>query len=296
MPIFVVNYVLAVRHRGGDGYRARFERDIVAKEKGPPIRKLCCCILSTNETHRLMAKVVTRNNVHAIVRDPKTDTYLALRWKRFDWTTFPMGGMEEGESAEEAARREVKEETGFVNLKLVRVLPGRAKATYFAAHKDQNRVSYTTAVLFDLVDQTREEISDKERAEHDIVWLKRAQFNYAEMTHAEIELWDAKLNAEHGAYTGEGVLVNSGKFDGIKSEEARHKITEAVGGKMTSSYHLRDWTVSRQRYWGVPIPLIHCAKCVVVPVLDKNLPVSAEIKDYIPTRDGNRLWRKAEGW
>ena len=300
VPIFVANYVLGEYGTGAVmGVPAHDERDYAfAKEKGLPIKEVVLPYIVDQRNPPIDGKkVVTRNNVHAIVRDPKTDTYLALRWKRFDWTTFPMGGMEEGESAEEAARREVKEETGFVNLKLVRVLPGRAKATYFAAHKDQNRVSYTTAVLFDLVDQTREEISDKERAEHDIVWLKRAQFNYAEMTHAEIELWDAKLNAEHGAYTGEGVLVNSGKFDGIKSEEARHKITEAVGGKMTSSYHLRDWTVSRQRYWGVPIPLIHCAKCVVVPVLDKNLPVKLpEIKDYIPTGDGKSPLAKAEKW
>lgn len=75
------------------------------------------------------------------------------------------------------------------------------------------------------------------------------------------------------AYEGEGHLVGSGKFDGMKSEEARKAITEFVGGRTKIQYKIRDWSVSRQRYWGVPIPIIYCDKCGVVPVPEKDLPV-----------------------
>lgn len=81
----------------------------------------------------------------------------------------------------------------------------------------------------------------------------------------------------HEAYTGEGVLVNSGDFNGISSIEAIDKIAEYIElhgmGKRTVNYKIRDWGVSRQRYWGTPIPIIYCEKCGTVTVPEKDLPV-----------------------
>lgn len=78
-------------------------------------------------------------------------------------------------------------------------------------------------------------------------------------------------------FTDYGILVNSGKFDGMTSEDARVKITEALGsenkGGLKVNYRLRDWLVSRQRYWGAPIPVVHCEECGDVPVPEKDLPV-----------------------
>jgi len=79
------------------------------------------------------------------------------------------------------------------------------------------------------------------------------------------------------AYEGDGILVNSGAFSGMKSEEAREAIAEhlerrGLGGKRVS-YRLRDWGISRQRYWGAPIPIIYCDRCGIVPVPEKDLPV-----------------------
>ena len=75
----------------------------------------------------------------------------------------------------------------------------------------------------------------------------------------------------------DGILVNSGSFDGLSSDEARDAIATQLmklgkGGKQVN-YRLRDWSVSRQRYWGAPIPMIHCEKCGAVPVPEKDLPV-----------------------
>ena len=75
----------------------------------------------------------------------------------------------------------------------------------------------------------------------------------------------------------DGILVNSGEFDGLSGEEARDAIavhlTKIGKGGKKINYRLRDWSVSRQRYWGAPIPMIHCEKCGAVPVPEKDLPV-----------------------
>lgn len=101
---------------------------------------------------------------------------------------------------------------------------------------------------------------------------------------------------EIGTYTGEGKLVNSRSYDGMDSKEARSAITEAFGTKKTT-YKLRDWIVSRQRYWGVPIPIIHCPKCGEVAVPDKDLPVKLpDVKDYLPEGSGKSPLAKAKKW
>ncbi len=74
-----------------------------------------------------------------------------------------------------------------------------------------------------------------------------------------------------------GILINSGKFDGLTSEKAKDEIVQELAkkgqAKKTVSYRLKDWLVSRQRYWGAPIPIIYCDKCGIVPVPEKDLPV-----------------------
>jgi leucyl-tRNA synthetase len=104
-------------------------------------------------------------------------------------------------------------------------------------------------------------------------------------------------SVEEKAYTGEGILINSGEFDGLPNEEAKEKIVEKVGGQMKSTYRLRDWTVSRQRYWGCPIPMINCSSCGPVPEVEENLPVVLpEISDYLPRDDGKSPLAKATDW
>ena len=79
------------------------------------------------------------------------------------------------------------------------------------------------------------------------------------------------------ALTGEGRLVNSGPFDGLSKSNAIRRVTEALQasglGAPAKNYRLRDWLISRQRYWGTPIPIIHCAQCGEVPVPESELPV-----------------------
>jgi leucyl-tRNA synthetase len=96
----------------------------------------------------------------------------------------------------------------------------------------------------------------------------------------------------HVAYTGRGVVVASGEFSGMTSEEAAQAVGERLEeggvGRRRVNYHLRDWLISRQRYWGPPIPIIHCPTHGAVPVPDDQLPVPLpELEDYAPKATGD---------
>ncbi|MCL2571016.1 MAG: leucine--tRNA ligase [Defluviitaleaceae bacterium] len=103
------------------------------------------------------------------------------------------------------------------------------------------------------------------------------------------------------AYTGDGVLVNSGEFNGLSVADGK----EAIGGylkknglgKITDNYKLRDWVFSRQRYWGEPIPIIHCEDCGPVVVPDKDLPVMLpQVESYLPTDTGESPLALVKEW
>ncbi|MFH1365266.1 MAG: leucine--tRNA ligase [archaeon] len=91
------------------------------------------------------------------------------------------------------------------------------------------------------------------------------------------ELGELKVDKMIRAYTGNGNLVDSGEFNGMYNIEAIDSVSDYLGekklGKKVVQYKLRDWLISRQRYWGTPIPIIYCDKCGIVPVLEKELPV-----------------------
>ncbi|MFH1462665.1 MAG: leucine--tRNA ligase [bacterium] len=113
-------------------------------------------------------------------------------------------------------------------------------------------------------------------------------------------------NASHSdaggdAFVDYGTLINSGKFNGLSSKEAADKITEYLekknSGKRTVQYKLRDWIFSRQHYWGEPIPIVHCEKCGVVPVPEKDLPVELPfVEKYQPTGTGESPLAQITDW
>ncbi len=115
-----------------------------------------------------------------------------------------------------------------------------------------------------------------------------------------VEVVDSQDNSDGTLWLGGGRLINSGRFNGVDSEEAKWKITAEVGGKKKIQYRLRDWLISRQRYWGPPIPMIHCEGCEKAgkgerkempgwyAVPDKDLPVKLPfVKDFRPQGSGS---------
>src|SRR5262252_9746122 len=97
------------------------------------------------------------------------------------------------------------------------------------------------------------------------------------------------------AHAGEGSLVNSDKYNGLPWEDANRVMTadaEARGvGEGTVQYRLKDWGISRQRYWGTPIPVVYCDKCGMVPVPEAQLPVELPYEVEFTGKEGNPLSR-----
>jgi len=99
---------------------------------------------------------------------------------------------------------------------------------------------------------------------------------------------DGDWNVQERPYEGEGIIVNSGEFNGLESSKGIEEITKYIEekgyGKRSVQYKLRDWLISRQRYWGAPIPVVYCDKCGIVPVAEKDLPVRLpENVEFLPT-------------
>src|SRR3989338_6892138 len=107
-----------------------------------------------------------------------------------------------------------------------------------------------------------------------------------------VQTFDQKGADPKQAYTGEGIVKNSGKYNGMTTSEMRENVVKDLAKKGQAkekvNYKIRDWLISRQRYWGTPIPIIHCPKDGAVPVLEKDLPVVLpEMKSYEPSGDGH---------
>ena len=301
IPVWVADYVLV--HYGTGAIMAvpaHDQRDIeFAKKYGLSIRNVIVPLFRTTsgkDAIRDDKKTAKRKNIYVVVKHHKDDKYICLNWKKFGWHSFIIGGIKDGESDIEAASREIIEETGYKNFKFVKKIDGDHHSHFFAGNKDVNRYAIGTALFFELENDEKGKISDTEKAVHDVVWVEKNKVDEFLNLSNQFYIWK-KFNDNNIAYTDNGVLVNSGKFDGMDSEEVKDEITEFVGGKKMVNYKLRDWVFARQRYWGEPIPIIHCEKCGVVPVPEKDLPVILpEVKNYEPTGTGESPLANIEKW
>jgi leucyl-tRNA synthetase len=119
--------------------------------------------------------------------------------------------------------------------------------------------------------------------------------------HEGIQATSYKLQNKEEVFTGEGVNINSDFLNGLETSEAKKKIIEWLEendcGEAATDYKLKDWVFSRQRYWGEPIPLVHCPKCGVVPVPEEELPVELpDVSHYEPSGTGESPLTNIEDW
>ena len=129
----------------------------------------------------------------------------------------------------------------------------------------------------------------------------KRDYDFAKKYNLEIREVVKGGDISNEAFVGYGTLINSGQFNGLSSMEAIEKISEWLEknkqGKKEVQYKLRDWVFSRQHYWGEPIPIIHCEKCGVVPVPEKNLPVELPyVENYKPTDTGESPLAAIKDW
>jgi leucyl-tRNA synthetase len=291
IPVWIADYVLAGYGTGAVmAVPAHDERDFeFAKKYNLEIKRVVepkFVINSGDSAFHENEPVVCRECVCVVLRNPTNNKYLCTSWKDHLMHGLITGGIENDEGKIEAAKREIYEETGYKNVELTKDPKFAVHSFFWHRVKKTNRHARFHYLFFDLINEEQDEINKEESDLHDILWKSKEELKTF-FTVVEGEFTINLINNPDSVSIEDGILTDSGKFNNLTSEEARNKITEFVGGKVVTKYKLRDWIFSRQRYWGEPIPLIHCEKCDWVAVPEKDLPVKLpEVKNYKPTDTG----------
>ncbi len=284
IPIWIADYVIGTYGTGAImAVPAHDQRDYeFAKQYELPIVEVI-----TPETGVPQVNPQFRQSVVALVRNPSTNEILTINWGDKGGILFIGGGREEAEDAVTCAIREIAEETGYSHVKYV-AQTGRIYHNYFAQSKNQPRRIEAIGLLFDLIDteQINQSHQPDEENQFSVEW-RDANAVAAEVKD-ELHALVYRQLINHEVYSGNGILVNSGEFDGLMSTEAKEVIINKLKangkGRAQTTYRLRDWLVSRQRYWGAPIPIIYCETCGEQAVPEADLPVLLpEDAEFIPT-------------
>ncbi len=220
-----------------------------------------------------------RTGVYGLIRNAQ-GKYLVQYFPKHKYFWLPGGGVETGENEVDTLTREIIEETGYTNFTIgkkictpiydyVRRGNGEINARNYCHIYEVNLVSNDTQPL----NLTEDELEDG----MELKWLTLEEI-LADIYVSEME------RSELISYCIAESISKNYEFDGMDSEEAKEKIVAKVGGEMTSTYRLRDWSIGRQRYWGVPIPIVYSPEGVAHIVPKEHLPwVLPEDVDFKPT-------------
>jgi leucyl-tRNA synthetase len=297
VPVWISDYVLADYGTGAVmAVPAHDERDWdFAKKYGLEVKYVIAKRHISKEDPVQDGKpIVYRKAVNAFVRNPKNGKYLLLEWKTTNWKGPISGGIEEDEDPIEAAKREIQEETGYKNLRFIQNLGNPIRVDFYHPAKKENRAAEFIGLLFEIENEEKDEISDKEKLNHEAKWIDGEDvLNFLNTG----MLFFSRIGQTKLSFLEDGLLINSAKFNNKNSDTVKKEITESVGGNWVMKFKLRDWVFSRQRYWGEPIPVVHCTKCGIVPVPEDQLPLELPaVKNYQPTQTGESPLSAIEEW
>ncbi|MDP3769537.1 MAG: class I tRNA ligase family protein, partial [bacterium] len=238
-----------------------------------------------------------RKSIVAVVRNPGNGNVLSINWgQKLGGNLFIGGGIEKGEDEIKAALREIQEETGYGHVRFISKSE-KIHHHYRAFSKNVNRNIEAVGLLFELVDEKRTEqkLDTTEKGKFSVEWLPpeavagKIKDDLHSLVYRRLVLGEV--------YTGSGIMIESGTFTGMNSQASKERIVEMVSGAKKIQYRLRDWLISRQRYWGPPIPMIYCEKCNWQPVPEKDLPVKLpKVKNFKPTENGESPLAQATKW
>lgn len=311
IPIWIADYVLAGYGTGAImAVPAHDERDFAFADKF----KLPIADVIAQDFGEELPEPKEVEGVVVIGYDPRTKKFMGLKNGNKGWLVG--GGREENETFEQAAYRELREESGYVDVEAMIPLGTPVYSYYYNSIKDSNRRSLGYNFLAIVHSENRGPAAQEAHEDFEVYW---DEFNSVRKktaaTGGGVGHWLEALDRARQAaaanekdtpyqaalYTGEGILVNSGAFDGMRSEEAREEIVawlEQQGlGRSKTTYKMRDWLISRQRYWGAPIPIVHVEGHGAMPVPDSQLPVILpDVDDFKPKGGATSVLASVEDW
>ncbi|HCZ28449.1 TPA: leucine--tRNA ligase, partial [Candidatus Saccharibacteria bacterium] len=306
IPIWIADYVLGGYGTGAImAVPAHDERDyeFAEKYKLPVVQVVAEHHISGDHFEpELDAETIDRNVADAVICDGEGNYLLQTSTEGgVTDTHFVGGGIEqEDSSTEDGLRREVAEETGYTDIVSVRKIFPIISGIAYRPDKGVNH-RYRGAAYEVMLGSKTQIRSEVDEGKHTIEWITKDQVAKKLTWQTHLKVWLAYLDQKTAVYANEGVLVNSGAFDGMPTSEAREEVVawleEQGTGKMMTTYKMRDWLISRQRYWGAPIPIIHCEKDGAVAVPEDQLPVVLpEVEDYAPKGDGKSVLARVDDW
>jgi leucyl-tRNA synthetase len=302
LPIWVASFALKDYGTGIVKCSAHDERDFAfAKKFNIRLKEVIePLFIDTSVTDRVRSDrpMVEREAILAIVKHWSEDKYLGLKWKKIGWGTFISGGVEKGQTPEQAARAEIEEETGYFNLKLIKTL-GRYHSKFFHTPKNENRFGHFNCFYFQLENGEQKEILQEEKDKHEMVWLTKDEVEKFITPDSVRYRWNVLQGIQKPILSG--ILTEPSEFKGREIHEARNDIANWLVKKGFAerkvNYKMRDAVFARQRYWGEPIPLMHDKEGIISELPEKKLPLKLPlVKSYQPTGTGESPLASVKDW
>lgn len=172
-------------------------------------------------------KTQTRHSVIAIIKHNKRDEYLCVDCKNRDCKSFVLGGIEEGEDVIQAAKREVKEETGYLNVSIDKVSNISVYNHFYAGYKGVNRYAVLSIAFGRVLNEIKENISKEESSKHIVKWVKKEELKDFLTVNNNLYALDELFNGSKAYTKEEGKMINSYELDKLDILDAREKVRKS---------------------------------------------------------------------